>query len=100
MMGRTLNAEQYNGRCEHRHSQTVFRRIGTSALVDMADVNKQLFPGKHVIDAFNGYANAVCSGRRYLAEASRTLATQRDALLPQLVSGEAGFDTYRHPRVS
>ena len=57
---------------------------------NLAYMNKQLIPGKHVVDAFNDYASAIFSRRRHLEEESRTLATQRDTLLPRLVSGEVG----------
>ena len=59
----------------------------------LAYMNKQLIPGKHVVDAFNDYASAIFSRRRHLEEESRTLTTQRDALLPGLVSGEVGMES-------
>ena len=55
---------------------------------NMAYMNKQLLPSKHVVDAFTDYTSAIFSRRRHLEEESRTLTTQRDALLPGLVSGE------------
>ena len=58
-----------------------------------AYMNKQLIPGKHVVDAFNKYASAIFSRRRHLEEESRTLTTQLDALLPGLVSGEVGMES-------
>ena len=54
----------------------------------LAYMNKQLLPDEHVVAEFNGYARAIFSRRRCLEEESRALATQRDALLPKLVSGE------------
>ena len=53
----------------------------------LAYMNKQFIPGKHVVDAFNDYASAIFSRRRHLDEESRILTTQRDALLPELMSG-------------
>ena len=55
---------------------------------NLAYMNKQLIPGKHAVDAFNDYASAIFSRRRHLEVESRSLTTQRDALLPALVSGE------------
>ena len=55
---------------------------------NLAYMNKQLIPGNHVVDAFNDYASAIFSRRRHLEVESRSLTTQRDALLPGLVSGE------------
>ena len=54
---------------------------------NLAYMNKQLIPGRHVVDVFNDYASAIFSRRRHLEEESRTLTTKRDALLPGLVSG-------------
>ena len=38
--------------------------------------------------AFSGYATTIFARRHRLEEESRSLAVQRDALLPKLVSGE------------
>ena len=55
---------------------------------NLAYMNKQLIPDKHVLDEFNQYASAIFSLRHRLEEESHVLAAQRDALLPGLVSGE------------
>ena len=51
-------------------------------------MNKQLVPDSQIVDEFNDYASAIFSRCHYLKEESRTLAAQRDALLPKLVLGE------------
>ena len=54
---------------------------------NLAYMNKQLMPDKHVLAEFNDYIDAIFTGCLRLAEESRVLAAQRDALLPGLVSG-------------
>ena len=55
---------------------------------NMAYMNKQLVPGKVIMDEFSSYANTIFTQRHHLEEASRTLADLRDIMLPKLVSGE------------
>ena len=55
---------------------------------NLAYMNRQLTPDKMMLDAFSGYAATIFERRHRLEEESRTLAAQRDALLPRLVSGE------------
>ena len=55
---------------------------------NLAYMNRQLVPDRQVIDEFNHYASAIFTRRHRLEEESRTLAAQRDALLPKLISGE------------
>ena len=55
---------------------------------NLAYMNRQLVPDKQVIDEFNHYASGIFTRRHRLEEESRTLAAQRDALLPKLISGE------------
>ena len=55
---------------------------------NLAYMNRQLVPDKMVMDEFINYANIIFARRHGLEEESRTLAAQRDALLPQLISGE------------
>ena len=52
-------------------------------------MNRQLVPDKHVLTEFNEQASAIFSSCRRLKEESSSLAAQRDALLPGLLSGEA-----------
>ena len=54
---------------------------------NLAYMNKQLVPVRHIVAEFNQYANAIFSRRRCLDVESRTLAIQRDTLLPKLVLG-------------
>ena len=55
---------------------------------NLASMNKQLAPAQPVVDEFNDCAGAIFSRRHRLELESQTLAEQRDALLPKLVSGE------------
>ena len=55
---------------------------------NLAYMNQQLVPDKHVLAEFNDYASAVFSRQHQLEEECHSLAAQRDALLPKLVSGE------------
>ena len=56
-------------------------------------MNKQLVPGKSVLAEFNDYAATIFSRCHRMEQESITLAAQRDALLPGLVSGEVGIET-------
>ncbi len=67
---------------------------------NLAYMNKQLMPGKHVVDAFNDYASAIFSRRRHLEVESRSLTTQQDALLPGLVSGEVEIEDSQELKAS
>ena len=55
---------------------------------NLAYMNQQLVPDLHLITIFNDYATFIFSLQHRLAEESRTIAAQRDTLLPKLVSGE------------
>ena len=55
---------------------------------NLAYMNKLLVPGKHLVAEFDDYASAIFSRCHHLEGESRTLATQRDSLLPRLVSGD------------
>ena len=55
---------------------------------NLAYMNRQLVPDKQVIDEFSHYASAIFTRQHRLEKESRTLAAQRDALLPKLISGE------------
>ena len=55
---------------------------------NLAYMNKQLLPSRHLVAEFDDYASAIFSRCHHLEEDSRTLAAQRDSLLPRLVSGE------------
>ena len=55
---------------------------------NLAYMNRQLVPAQPVVEEFDNYAGAIFSHRRILEEESLTLAEQRDALLPNLVSGK------------
>ena len=57
---------------------------------NLAYMNKQLMPDKHVLAEFDDYASAIFSRCHRLEEESRALAALRDALLPRLVSGQVG----------
>ena len=57
---------------------------------NLAYMNKQLVPDRLIVDEFNDCASAIFSRCHRLEEESRSLAAQRDALLPKLVSGEVG----------
>ena len=57
---------------------------------NMAYMNRQLVPGKYLVAKFDDYASAIFSRCHHRKEESRTLAAQRDALLPGLVSGDVG----------
>ena len=55
---------------------------------NLAYMNQQLVPDKHVLAKFNDYAAAIFARCHRLQDESRSLAAQRDILLPRLVSGE------------
>ena len=55
---------------------------------NLAYMNKQLVPTKHVLAEFNNYVGTIFAIRHRLEEESHALAEQRDMLLPRLVSGE------------
>ena len=55
---------------------------------NLAYMNKQLVPDEHVLAEFNNYVGMIFSRCQRLEEESRTLAAQRDGLLPGLVSGK------------
>ena len=55
---------------------------------NLAYMNKQLVPDKQVLAEFNHHASAIFSRQHQLEKECRLLAAQRDALLPELVSGE------------
>ena len=55
---------------------------------NLAYMNLQLVPDRLIVDEFNDNAAAIFSRRHKLEEESRALDSQRDALLPKLVSGE------------
>ena len=59
---------------------------------NLAYMNKQLVPDRGVVAEFNSYAGTIVSCRCRLEEASRTLAAQRDTLLPVLVSDRLKFE--------
>ena len=55
---------------------------------NLAYMNKQLVPTKHVLAEFNNYVGTIFAIRHRLEAESHALAEQRDMLLPRLVSGE------------
>ena len=55
---------------------------------NLAYMNRQLVPDKALLDEFSRVASTYFERRHQLEEESRTLARQRDVLLPKLVSGE------------
>ena len=55
---------------------------------NLAYMNTQLVPDKRIMQAFNSFAEEIFTRRYSLEEESRSLAAQRDALLPRLVAGE------------
>ena len=60
---------------------------------NLAYMNRQLVPDKQVVEEFSHYASAIFTRQHRLEEESRTLAAQRDALLPKLISGEMRVNT-------
>ena len=54
---------------------------------NLAYMNKQLVPGKMVMDAFSNFAITLFARRHRLEEGSRALVALRDTLLPKLISG-------------
>ena len=56
---------------------------------NLAYMNQQLVPDTLVIDKFNTQATEIFKRCHHLEEESRALATQRDALLPRLVTRES-----------
>ena len=63
---------------------------------NLAYMNRLLVPIEPVMDEFSSYANTLFTRRHHLGEESRTLAAQRDALLPKLVSGNLRVDVGAH----
>ena len=57
---------------------------------NLAYMNKQVVPSGLILDEFNDCAGAIFRSCHLLKKESSTLAAQRDALLPRLVSGEIG----------
>ena len=55
---------------------------------NLAYMNQQLVPDETVVEHFGGIASAIFTRRHQLDEESRAVATQRDTLLPELVSGK------------
>ena len=55
---------------------------------NLAYMNRQLAPDRMVVNGFNDYVGDIFSRCHHLEEESSSLAAQRDALLPKLVSGE------------
>ena len=62
---------------------------------NLAYMNRQLVPSKGIMEAFDSLAEVIFTRRYSLEEESRTLAVQRGALLPRLVSGEMKVDGSR-----
>ena len=54
---------------------------------NLAYMNRQLAPDRMVVDGFNDYAAAIFLRCHHLEEESRSLAAQRDTLLPKLMPG-------------
>ena len=55
---------------------------------NLAYMNKQLIPDGRLMDAFDRHVAAIFIRRHRLDEESRVLTSQRDALLPKLISGD------------
>ncbi len=55
---------------------------------NLAYMSRMLVPVPAVVDAFDGCVRALFDGRTQNDEQSRTLAAQRDMLLPELISGK------------
>ena len=55
---------------------------------NLAYMNKQCFPDRAVLDAFDEQTTNIFTHRNELERESRVLTTLRDTLLPKLVSGE------------
>ena len=55
---------------------------------NLAYMNRQVVPSKALLEEFSGTASDIFKRRHQLEEESRSLANQRDTLLPRLVSGE------------
>ena len=89
--------------CEASHEEIVNHANGSTFL----EISKGNFRQLMVVMPDNAAMTTFDRSVRPLYERivsnereSRSLAAQRDALLPGLVSGEVGLDTYRHPEVS
>ena len=54
---------------------------------NLAYMNIQLVPDEKVADNFRNFARTIFVRRDQLDQEARALATQRDALMPELVSG-------------
>ena len=57
---------------------------------NLAYMNKQLVPGREIVDEFSHWVDVIFGQCQQLEEESRTLSDCRTALLPRLVSGEVG----------
>ena len=55
---------------------------------NLAYMNKQVVPNGLIVDEFNDWAGAIFRSCHHLKKESSTLAAQRDALLPRLISGK------------
>ena len=62
---------------------------------NLAYMNKQIVPDRLIMDAFSHHIAPIFDRRQRLEEQSRSLAAQRDVLLPRLVSGEIGVNEQR-----
>ena len=60
---------------------------------NLAYMNRQVVPTRSIVNRFDGIANEIFSRVRELDRESRTVATQRDSLLPELVSGDLRVGT-------
>ena len=67
---------------------------------NLAYMNKLLVPGKHLVAEFDDYASAIFSRCHHLEGESRTLAAQRDSLLPRLVGGELSLREASNPQAA
>lgn len=55
---------------------------------NLAYMSRQIVPDKRVVDEFGNCINTIFKRRYHIEEESRSLAVQRDVLLPKLISGE------------
>ena len=76
---------------QYEHTGTVFGAIGGQQFRALRVVE----PTGGAVAAFHRVAQKLDRRIRSNVEESRALATQRDALLPKLVSGEVGYDIAR-----
>ena len=75
---------------QYEHTGTVFGAIGDKQFRTL----QVLEPPDGTIAAFHHVGHDLDGRIRSNVDESRTLATQRDALLPKLVSGEVGVEAY------